>query len=130
MPTQVDRVNGQYTHELAIHHKAPDTLRVAAGDGYFESSDAGAKWRSPSAGLEVGYLRSVAIDPQQPEAIVVSASSGPYSAYVAGLGRPVVSPYHSRALGACPRRLAGASQHSRRTSALRRRESRRAVGRG
>jgi photosystem II stability/assembly factor-like uncharacterized protein len=72
------------THELAIHHKAPDTLRVSAGDGYFESHDAGATWGSPSAGLEVGYLRSVAIDPEQPEVVVVSASSGPYSAYVAG----------------------------------------------
>jgi hypothetical protein len=81
-----DRVSGGPwdTHELAIHNGAPDTLRVAAGDGYFESDDAGATWRSPSAGLEVGYLRSVAVDPEQPEGVVVSASSGPYSAYVAG----------------------------------------------
>ena len=81
-----DRVAGGPwdTHELAIHHNAPDTLRVSAGDGYFESDDGGATWRSPSAGLEVGYLRSVAIDPGQPEAVVVSASSGPHSAYVAG----------------------------------------------
>lgn len=81
-----DRVPGGPwdTHELAIHHKAPDTLRVAAGDGYFESYDAGATWHSPSAGLEVGYLRSVAIDPEQPDVVVVSASSGPHSAYVAG----------------------------------------------
>ncbi|HJR58174.1 MAG TPA: hypothetical protein VJ813_02200 [Vicinamibacterales bacterium] len=81
-----DRVPGgpRDTHELAIHHQAPDTLRVSAGDGYFESYDAGATWRSPSAGLEVGYLRSVAIDPGQPEVVVVSASSGPHSAYVAG----------------------------------------------
>jgi photosystem II stability/assembly factor-like uncharacterized protein len=81
-----DRVPGgpRDTHELAIHDKAPDTLRVSAGDGYFESYDAGATWRSPSAGLEVGYLRSVAIHPEQPDVVVVSASSGPYSAYVAG----------------------------------------------
>jgi len=72
------------THELAIHRKAPDTLRVAAGDGYFESDDAGMTWRSPRAGLGVGYLRSVAIDPGQPDDVVVSASSGPYSAYLAG----------------------------------------------
>jgi photosystem II stability/assembly factor-like uncharacterized protein len=72
------------THELAIHRKAPDTLRVSAGDGYFESDDAGIKWRSPRVGLDVGYLRSVAIDPEQPEVVVVSASSGPYSAYLAG----------------------------------------------
>src|SRR6266511_6279246 len=72
------------THELAIHRKAPDTLRVSAGDGYFESDDAGASWRSPCVGLDVGYLRSVAIDPEQPDVVVVSASSGPHSAYVAG----------------------------------------------
>jgi hypothetical protein len=81
-----DRVPGGPwdTHELAIHHTAPDSLRVSAGDGYFESDDAGATWQSPSTGLEVGYLRSVAIDPGHPETILVSASSGPYSAYVAG----------------------------------------------
>jgi photosystem II stability/assembly factor-like uncharacterized protein len=81
-----DRVpGGPYdTHELAIHEKAPDTLRVSAGDGYFESHDAGATWRSPAAGLEVGYLRSVAIDPDDPAVVLVSASSGPHSAYVAG----------------------------------------------
>ena len=69
---------------MADHRNAPDTLRVSAGDGYFESDDACATWRSPSTGLEVGYLRSVAIDPGQPELVVVSASSGPHSAYVAG----------------------------------------------
>jgi photosystem II stability/assembly factor-like uncharacterized protein len=81
-----DRVPGgpRDTHELAVHTKAPDVLRVSAGDGYFESEDGGLTWRSPSAGLDVGYLRSVAIDPGQPDVVVVSASSGPHSAYVAG----------------------------------------------
>jgi hypothetical protein len=80
-----DRVAGSPwdTHELAVHRDAPDSLRVSAGDGYFESDDAGATWRSPGAGLEVGYLRSVAIDPGHPHIVVVSASSGPYTAYVA-----------------------------------------------
>jgi hypothetical protein len=81
-----DRVSGGPwdTHELAVHPKAPDTLHVSAGDGYFESDDAGATWGSPSDGLDVGYLRSVAIAPEQPDLIVVSASSGPHSAYVSG----------------------------------------------
>ena len=81
-----DRVPGGPwdTHELAIHRKAPDTLRVSAGDGYFESYDAGITWRSPRAGLDVGYLRSVVIDPENPEVVIVSASSGPHSAYLAG----------------------------------------------
>jgi photosystem II stability/assembly factor-like uncharacterized protein len=81
-----DRVpGGPYdTHELAIHPYRPDTLRVAAGDGYFESSDGGESWTTPRDGLEVGYLRSVAVDPGDPELVVVSASSRPRSAYVAG----------------------------------------------
>jgi photosystem II stability/assembly factor-like uncharacterized protein len=81
-----DRVpGGPYdTHELAIHPKAPNLLRVAAGDGYYESDDGGATWRSPSDGLDVSYLRSVAIDPGDPDVVVVSASSGPFSAYAAG----------------------------------------------
>jgi hypothetical protein len=81
-----DRVpGGPYdTHELAIHPEQPHTLRVAAGDGYFESRDGGATWTSQRQGLEVGYLRSVAIDPGDAETVVVSAASGPRSAYVAG----------------------------------------------
>jgi photosystem II stability/assembly factor-like uncharacterized protein len=81
-----DRVpDGPYdTHELAIHPHAPDTLHVAAGDGYFEGGDAGATWRSPRVGLEVSYMRSVAIDPGQPDVVVVSGASGPRTAYVAG----------------------------------------------
>ena len=85
--TWQDRVpGGPYdTHELAVHAAAPDTLRVSAGDGYYESHDAGATWSRPRAGLEVGYLRSVAIDPGRPDVVVVSASSGPRTAYVAGV---------------------------------------------
>lgn len=81
-----DRISGgpYDTHEAAIHPDRPDTLRIAAGDGYFESHDGGATWRSPEAGLEVGYLRSVAVDPGEPEVVVVSASSGAHSAYAAG----------------------------------------------
>ena len=81
-----DRVEGGPwdTHELAIHPDRPDTFRVAAGDGYFESEDGGATWRTPETGLEVGYLRSVAIDPGDADVVVVSAASGPRTAYVAG----------------------------------------------
>lgn len=81
-----DRVpGGPYdTHELAVHPRRPDTLRVAAGDGYYESDDGGATWSAPDDGLEVGYLRSVAVDPGDPDTVVVSAASHPHSAYLAG----------------------------------------------
>lgn len=84
--TWIDRVaGGPYdTHELAVHPSAPDVLRSAAGDGYYESVDGGATWRSPMDGLDVGYLRSVAVDPGDPEIVVVSAASHPHRAYMAG----------------------------------------------
>lgn len=84
--TWSDRVPGGPfdTHELAVHPERPDTLRVAAGDGYYESHDGGDTWTAPREGLEVGYLRSVAVAPGDPEVVLVSASSGPRSAYVAG----------------------------------------------
>ena len=72
------------THELAIHPDRPSTLRVSAGDGYWESADGGTSWESPEDGLDVTYLRSVAIDPGDPDVVVVSAASHPHSAYMAG----------------------------------------------
>ena len=84
--TWLDRVpGGPYdTHQLAIHPARPEWLRSAAGDGYFESRDGGASWSSPEEGLEVGYLVSVALDPGDPDIVVVSAASSPFSAYRAG----------------------------------------------
>jgi photosystem II stability/assembly factor-like uncharacterized protein len=81
-----DRVAGGPwdTHELAIHPEEPERLRVSAGDGYFESPDGGMTWEAPREGLEVGYLRSVAIDQGRPDVVVVSAASRPRTAYVAG----------------------------------------------
>ena len=83
-----DRVEGSPydTHELALDPRRSEHLRVAAGDGYFESPDGGVTWTSPMDGLEVGYLRSVAIDPGDPEVVVVSASSTARTAYAAGSG--------------------------------------------
>lgn len=81
-----DRVPGgpRDTHEIAIHPDRPERLRVAAGDGYFESDDGGTTWSSPEDGLEVGYLRSVAVDPGDPDAVIVSAASHAHAAYAAG----------------------------------------------
>ncbi len=84
--TWSDRVRGgpYDTHELAAHPDTPDTLRVSAGDGYYESHDAGMSWHTPRAGLDVGYLRSVAIDPGDADVVVVSASTHAHAAYVTG----------------------------------------------
>ncbi|MBI4410468.1 MAG: hypothetical protein HY561_12215 [Gemmatimonadetes bacterium] len=82
--TWLDRVPGGPldTHTLATHAAAPGRLYAAAGDGYFESDDAGASWRRPMAGLRHGYLFSVAVDPADPDTVLVSAAPGPRAAYV------------------------------------------------
>ena len=81
-----DRVPGGPfdTHELAVHPERPEFLRVAAGDGYFESPDGGDRWERPREGFGIGYLRSIAIDPGAPGVVVVSGASRPRSTYVAG----------------------------------------------
>jgi photosystem II stability/assembly factor-like uncharacterized protein len=83
--TWIDRTpEGPYdTHTLALHPRARGRLYSAAGDGYFESRDGGRTWQSPESGLRHGYLFGVAVDPADPEAVVVSAASGPGRAYSA-----------------------------------------------
>src|SRR5579863_6617935 len=78
-----DRVRGgpHDTHTAVTHPLAPGRIYSAAGDGYFESTDAGDSWRSPEDGLKHLYLVGVAVDPADPDAGIVSATEGPWSAY-------------------------------------------------
>jgi photosystem II stability/assembly factor-like uncharacterized protein len=69
------------THTAATHRFAPGRIYSAAGDGYFESTDGGDSWRSPEEGLQHRYLVSVAVDPADPDTVVVSATDGPFVAY-------------------------------------------------
>jgi photosystem II stability/assembly factor-like uncharacterized protein len=78
-----DRVRGgpYDTHTAVTHPLAPGRIYSAAGDGYFESTDAGDSWRSPEDGLKHLYLVGVAVDPADPDTVIVSATEGPGSAY-------------------------------------------------
>jgi photosystem II stability/assembly factor-like uncharacterized protein len=78
-----DRVRGgpYDTHTAATHPLAPGRIYSAAGDGYFESTDAGNTWSSPVDGLQHRYLVGVAVDPADPDAVIVAATHGPGSAY-------------------------------------------------
>ncbi|MDX6379407.1 MAG: hypothetical protein QOI57_431 [Rubrobacteraceae bacterium] len=76
------------THTLATHKDAPGRLYSAAGDGfmalgygYAESSDAGTSWWRFADGLRHHYLWGVAVDPGDPETVVVSAARGPWEAH-------------------------------------------------
>jgi photosystem II stability/assembly factor-like uncharacterized protein len=83
--TWIDRVKqGPYdTHTLATHRKAPKRLYSSAGDGYFESFDYGETWNRPIAGLKHHYLYGLGVDSQDPQTVIVSASSGAWQAHSA-----------------------------------------------
>src|SRR5215831_3270356 len=78
-----DRVRGgpYDTHTARTHPLTPGRIYSAAGDGYFESTDAGDSWRSPEDGLKHLYLVGVAVDQADPDTVIVSATDGPGSAY-------------------------------------------------
>lgn len=81
--TWVDRVpSGPYdTHTAATHRFAPDRVYSAAGDGYFESLDAGRTWARHMEGLRHRYLVGIAVDQEDPDTVIVSCADGPWSAY-------------------------------------------------
>ena len=82
----MDRVKqGPYdTHTLATHHKATKRVYSSAGDGYFESFDYGETWNRPMAGLKHHYVYGLAVDPRDPQIVIVSASSGAWQAHYSG----------------------------------------------
>ena len=76
------------THTLALHEDAPGRLYSAAGDGslptgrgYMQSPDGGDTWDRPSEGLDHHYLWGLAVDPADPDTMVVSAASSPFHAH-------------------------------------------------
>ncbi len=68
-------------HTLRTHRLAPGRLYAAAGDGYAESHDAGETWQHLEVELRQHYLWSVAVDPADPDTVVVTAASGPRQAH-------------------------------------------------
>ncbi|HYW25730.1 MAG TPA: hypothetical protein VE953_16280 [Terriglobales bacterium] len=81
--------DGPYdTHTLAAHPDAPGRLYSAAGDGfmapgrgYSESRDGGDTWERPDEGIGRHYLYGLAVDPGDPETVVVSAANSPMHAH-------------------------------------------------
>jgi photosystem II stability/assembly factor-like uncharacterized protein len=68
-------------HTLATHPAAPGAVYEAAGGGFAETRDGGATWRGHDAGLRWRYLWGLAVDPGDPDVLVVSASPGPREAH-------------------------------------------------
>jgi photosystem II stability/assembly factor-like uncharacterized protein len=69
-------------HGLAMHPDAPARVYAASGDAAFaESADGGHTWRRDNEGLTYHYLWSVAVDPGDPNTVVVSASPSAFHAH-------------------------------------------------
>lgn len=83
--TWEDRVDSARidTHSMVTHPDAPGRAWTAAGDGYAETTDGGETWQYPQEGLRHRYCWSVAVDPEDPETVLVSSASGAYSAHTA-----------------------------------------------
>ena len=76
------------THTLVMPRQVPNWLYSAAGDGFIhpgngfvQSDDGGDTWYRPDEGLHYNYLWSVAVDPVDPDTLVVSAAPGPQQAH-------------------------------------------------
>ena len=74
-------------HTLRAHRLAPGRVYEAAGGGFAESFDGGTTWRGFDDGLRWHYLWGLAIDPGDPDTVVVSASPGPRQAHDAMAGQ-------------------------------------------
>jgi hypothetical protein len=77
-------------HTLRTHLLAPGRVYEAAGGGYAQSLDGGDTWDGDNAGLEHRYLWGLAVDPANPETIVVSAARGPGQAHTPSAARSTI----------------------------------------
>lgn len=85
--TWIDKVEGgpSDTHTLATHKKIPKKLYSSAGDGYFESFDYGQSWKLPRKGLRHHYLAGLAVDSDDPNTVIISASQSAWEGqYIEG----------------------------------------------
>jgi photosystem II stability/assembly factor-like uncharacterized protein len=74
-------------HTLATHPDAPGRVYSAAGDGYAESADGGESWTVATDGLDRTYVWGLAVDPGDPDTVVVSAATGARQAHRVGGAR-------------------------------------------
>jgi hypothetical protein len=78
------RPGGPYdTHTLVVHPHETGRLYSAAGDGYFESTTSGVNWERREDGLRHHYVYGLAVEPDDPETILISASRSAMSAHSA-----------------------------------------------
>jgi photosystem II stability/assembly factor-like uncharacterized protein len=73
-------------HSLAWHPRTKGRAYEAGGGGAAWSKDGGESWEPADAGRDRNYTWAVAVEPDDPNAWYVSASTGPFAAH--GRGNP------------------------------------------
>jgi len=68
-------------HQIGTDRDDSGRVYVAAGDGYAESTDGGERWTFPQTGLDHRYVWSLAVDPADPEHVLVSAATSAHRAH-------------------------------------------------
>jgi len=68
-------------HSMLVHPDAPGRVYIAGGVSYCESSDCGDSWNRQVDGFEVTYFDRMAIDPGDPDTIVISAAHEPFTGH-------------------------------------------------
>ena len=63
-------------HTLAVHPDSGGRIYAAAGDGFAVSDDGGESWGSQREGLEHTYCWGLAVDPGDPDRVLLSSASG------------------------------------------------------
>jgi len=77
-------------HTLRTHPLAPGRVYEAAGGGFAETTDGGNSWSGFDEGLTRRYVWGLAIDPADPNTVVVSAAPGPREAHGAETGEAAI----------------------------------------
>ena len=79
-------------HQVTTHPTDPGVILAACAPGLARSGDGGATWTMEDDGLHAPYCRAVALtgeDPDHPDTVLVSASTGPRTDRAAVYRRPL-----------------------------------------
>ena len=88
-------------HTLLAHPDAPGRVYEGGGASYCESRDHGASWQRDIAGIpdEIRYFYGLAVDPGDPETVLISAAYDPFSGHGVFPNAPVWSTLYRRVDG-------------------------------
>lgn len=88
-------------HVLLAHLGAPGRFYEGGGATFAESMDGGTSWRRDLDGIpeEVRYFYSLAVDPGDPDTVVISGARDPFSGHGIFPGAPVWSTLYRRSAG-------------------------------